>query len=114
VNARYQNASLTNQSRRGTLERNVEITQAVLAGEAMTEVAGRYGISRQRVEQIVNRDKARARDLAKSLKRPAKCERCGRRDNVDAHHPDYTQPLVVNWLCQPCHVAEHVALRRAA
>lgn len=32
------------------------------------------------------------------------CEECGAADRViEAAHIDYTAPLVVRWLCQPCH-----------
>jgi hypothetical protein len=24
-----------------------------------------------------------------------------------AHHPDYTDPLTVEWLCNSCHLKEH-------
>jgi hypothetical protein len=47
---------------------------------------------------------------------PQPCESCGAtgylsngRRRVDAHHDDYTQPLNVRWLCQPCHHAWHKA-----
>ena len=34
------------------------------------------------------------------------CQKCG--DTVaEAHHPDYTKPLDVVWLCRSCHLAEH-------
>ena len=34
------------------------------------------------------------------------CQKCG--DAVaEAHHPDYTKPLDVVWLCRSCHLAEH-------
>jgi hypothetical protein len=34
------------------------------------------------------------------------CCRCGNEKTV-AHHEDYDQPLVVMWLCQPCHKQRH-------
>lgn len=45
------------------------------------------------------------------LVRPETCEACGGdgrayrdgRSPIQAHHPDYNQPLEVMWLCQPCH-----------
>ena len=33
--------------------------------------------------------------------------RCGSIQKTQAHHPDYTKPLHVIWLCPPCHRAEH-------
>lgn len=50
-----------------------------------------------------------------SVIRPDTCERCGRtpprmkdgRSRIQAHHPDYSKPLKVAWLCQMCHHQEH-------
>lgn len=44
---------------------------------------------------------------------PQPCERCGE-SKTHAHHEDYTKPLEVTWLCQPCHVARHKELVQAA
>lgn len=51
------------------------------------------------------------------LIRPAACQSCGAKERLDAHHPDYSKPLEVMWLCKRCHGAEHRRLnaeRRAA
>ncbi len=37
---------------------------------------------------------------------PQPCEICGA-ENVHAHHPDYTRPLDVRWLCPVHHKAAH-------
>jgi hypothetical protein len=68
---------------------------------------------------------AKARDSAQNklekavlrgrLTRPTTCERCGQepppfkdgRTAIQAHHHDYSKPLDVTWLCQPCHHAVH-------
>lgn len=34
------------------------------------------------------------------------CEVCGD-ETTDAHHDDYSRPLVVRWLCRRHHKAEH-------
>lgn len=58
-----------------------------------------------------NPEKVRAhRIVAASLRariiaRPEHCECCGRATRIDAHHHDYAQPLVVQWLCRKCHAA---------
>jgi hypothetical protein len=39
--------------------------------------------------------------------RPKVCERCGTACKPHGHHPDYSKPLEVIWLCYPCHLAEH-------
>ena len=35
------------------------------------------------------------------------CQRCGSTTRVQAHHHDYSLPLDVHWLCEPCHNLEH-------
>jgi predicted nucleic acid-binding Zn ribbon protein len=32
------------------------------------------------------------------------CSRCGSRDRLQRHHPDYSKPTEVQILCQACHV----------
>ena len=82
--------------------------------QSPTALAKVLGVSRQRAHQILNREKHRARNtVAKALKRgvitkPLVCERCGGNDlSLEAHHPDYSQPLLVNWLCLACHLVVH-------
>jgi len=38
---------------------------------------------------------------------PGSCEHCGTNEGITAHHPDYSQPLLVNWLCVNCHRELH-------
>lgn len=35
-----------------------------------------------------------------------KCSVCGN-SKTEAHHQDYTKPLIIEWLCKKCHAAEH-------
>lgn len=37
------------------------------------------------------------------IKKPNQCEVCGKEGKIHGHHEDYTQPLVVIWLCPECH-----------
>jgi len=38
------------------------------------------------------------------LARPSRCSRCGEKGRrIEAHHPDYTKPLEVIWVCSLCH-----------
>ncbi len=46
------------------------------------------------------------------LIRPSVCSRCSKECHPDAHHPDYSQPLEVVWLCRSCHVLVERELRR--
>lgn len=59
-------------------------------------------------------EKYRAHSLAgrfrdKLLK--SACERCGVREKLHLHHPDYRKPLYVITLCVPCHEATHHGVR---
>lgn len=100
-----QRAAITNQTNRGTLARNAEIIQRALAGESYAAIGAELGISRQRVEQILNPDKHRARHLAaRALPNKETCEDCGRRTRkIAKHHDDYDAALDVRWLCGKCH-----------
>lgn len=61
-----------------------------------------------------NRHKDRARGVVRralargELVRPPACACCGRRSRaLEAHHLDYSRPLLVVWLCKSCHAAHH-------
>lgn len=41
------------------------------------------------------------------LIRPATCSTCGKQCKPEAHHDDYSKPLVVRWLCRSCHCRHH-------
>jgi hypothetical protein len=42
-----------------------------------------------------------------------KCQSCELNDvKLDAHHPDYSKPLKVMWLCKSCHKQLHTFNRR--
>ena len=47
-----------------------------------------------------------ARALASGVLLRLDCEHCGN-PKSEAHHPNYSKPLDVVWLCLPCHRAEH-------
>jgi len=53
------------------------------------------------------RKKLSYRTCAGLIARPENCERCGASGRVHGHHPNYTRPLDVVWLCPRCHGAEH-------
>jgi ribosomal protein S27AE len=50
--------------------------------------------------------------VAKALKngliiKPKKCSKCGRITRLNGHHPDYSKPLEVLWVCGSCHKLIH-------
>lgn len=64
---------------------------------------------RERARVILNRAIRRG-----EIVRPTVCEDCGRYEGwnneplpgkgvIEGHHTDYTQPLIVEWLCRLCH-----------
>lgn len=75
-------------------------------------------ISRQRMWQLQNPEKARAQMQANEAIKAGKlirqcCSKCGRPDKVHGHHDDYSKPLDVRWLCAACHRRYHVAYRES-
>lgn len=60
-------------------------------------------------------EKHRVRSITSSavksgkLVRPKVCSICnGNETRIEAHHPDYSKPLEVVWMCVLCHNAEHM------
>jgi hypothetical protein len=41
------------------------------------------------------------------LVKPDACQECGLGGRVHGHHPDYSKPLEVMWLCPQCHGRQH-------
>lgn len=41
------------------------------------------------------------------IKKGSECFFCGKADKLHAHHPDYSRPFDVFWLCPPCHGKLH-------
>jgi hypothetical protein len=55
--------------------------------------------------------KRRARALSRGRVRIGKmerkpCRKCGA-EKAEIHHPDYSRPLHIEWLCRPCHLEHH-------
>jgi len=48
------------------------------------------------------------------IKKPKKCDKCGLKKPIEAHHQNYSKPLKVRWLCRQCHIALHTILRKMA
>jgi hypothetical protein len=47
------------------------------------------------------------------LTRPDACEGCATtKRRIEKHHPDYSKPLLVVWLCKPCHAIADKIRRR--
>ncbi len=60
---------------------------------------------RERAHYLLNR----AIELG-DIVRPELCQKCGGVSPdraLDGHHPDYSKPLDVEWLCRTCHMRTH-------
>jgi hypothetical protein len=70
------------------------------------------------IKRLSLKEKNRAQDKVQRAVRRGKiqkltCAVCGSRQS-EAHHTDYSQPLLVVWLCRKHHMAEHLNSRSAA
>jgi len=60
-----------------------------------------------------NKHKFKARSLARKAAKSgiipilSNCEKCSSSNPLQMHHPDYTKPLYVIWLCSQCHGKMH-------
>lgn len=70
-----------------------------------------YRVQRNQIESHPEKVKARV-IFNKAIKRgevkaPLSCSKCNKELRLDAHHPNYDEPLEVVWLCRRCHIALH-------
>ncbi len=79
---------------------------SVCSKEARNKASAKY--------YAANKHKALARGkVGRALKsgklvKPEKCSECQvSSDSLDGHHDDYSKPLEVRWLCEPCHYKAH-------
>ena len=49
--------------------------------------------------------------IAVGMLTPGRCEVCMTAGSIVAHHPDYSSPLLVEWLCRSCHARVHHVIR---
>jgi hypothetical protein len=68
---------------------------------------------RGRRKRQADKQQKKARSLTATAHRkgqlvsPKQCEDCGERTYVLAHHPDYSKPLLIHWVCRACHGKRH-------
>ena len=76
-----------------------------------------YKVQQQRYYQEGSKIRAKwkARDAYKTgkLQKPSCCQRCGKNKLLDRHHPNYSKPLKVIWVCRKCHIWLHSSLKSA-
>lgn len=106
------------------MNRDDLIQEMIAGGHTKTTIARTLGLSQQRLSQLLNPEKHRARKrLSAAVKsgriiKPGACDRCGAvarsgpQDwrhplRLEAHHDNYDEPLIVRWLCPACHSVIH-------
>ena len=52
------------------------------------------------------------REIKRGKVEKEECYFCGSRKHVVGHHPDYSKPLDVIWLCNRCHRRLHLMLAK--
>ena len=73
-------------------------------------------LARQRRRRVTEKEKHYAREqLAYAVKTgkitKGACEVCETDKRIEGHHPDYSKPLEVNWLCTPHHKKLHMEIK---
>ena len=86
--------------------------QAMPRGEASWNFRNGLYVNDREAAHVGRAHTATTRAIKSGKLVPKPCERCGATDRIEAHHPDYSKPLEVKWLCFPCHRALHVEERR--
>lgn len=61
-------------------------------------------LGKKQKKKSIARVKANVYQRRGKLKKPSRCEGCGKRRKLEKHHEDYSKALNVIWLCNPCHV----------
>lgn len=69
-------------------------------------------IAKRKSSYQLNKHKHKARHAVRTalfkgiITRPVLCQKCQGDKKIEAHHPDYSRPLEVMWLCNTCHRRE--------
>ena len=100
------------------LERLHIINSLLREGKSQAEIGNIFGISRQAINQIINRHKHLARkklnyDVEKGfIKKPNECDSCKANTSLEGHHDDYGLYDKVYWLCKGCHMIKHTKFNK--
>lgn len=110
---RKYNRQRSSRSQIRRMDRYHTINALLKEGKTQSDISRIFGISRQAINQIINRHKVNAREkLNYDLKhgfivKPKLCGVCGKKDELEAHHDDYGLYDKVDWLCKQCHMDKH-------
>jgi hypothetical protein len=86
-----------------------KIYQQTKAGKDVKKRASKKWSELNKSKKRTHLKVKRAIMAGKLIRKP--CKIC-KNEKSQAHHPDYSKPLSVIWLCSWCHAAEHKRLRR--
>lgn len=76
--------------------------------KAARRATARWIASNPRAQEMRRAQRAVFRALRSGrIARPEICQDCEVESPLHAHHPDYSKPLDVEWLCEACHLARH-------
>lgn len=75
-------------------------------------IANATRVSREWRRKHRERQNAHNAAARAGLQQPSTCEGCGNARRLEKHHHDYSRPLLVVWLCKPCHVIADKIRRR--
>ena len=70
-------------------------------------------LTRTKKRNIENPEKCKARNQINNavklgkIDRPDYCQRCNKKRLTQSHHPDYSKPFEVTWVCRKCHGKLH-------
>lgn len=102
-------------------------------GHSYTDVANVFNLSKQYVHQQIEEEKRLKLPIVRRRRSPKQkllssnhaqvgkalkskkivkdpiCAFCTKKSSV-AHHPDYSKPLEVMWVCRPCHAKLHTKI----
>lgn len=66
-----------------------------------------YAVQRNRYKReffkVQAKERAREAFNRGEIQKPLFCEICGQIKKLDRHHPDYSKPLKIMWICRKCH-----------
>jgi hypothetical protein len=77
-------------------------------GELLRDYYRKWSKSKEHKTHKAAQQKVRRAIRSGRLTKPSVCTKCGNFNRkIHGHHPDYSKPLDVQWLCQNCHIEVH-------
>ena len=84
----------------------IRLRLATPEGKAKRDASSKRYAVKNRIKRLAKDAVHNAIRAGKMIKKP--CKICGE-NKVEGHHPDYTKPLEVVWLCDKHHTEVHCA-----